>query len=362
MTYRVIGVMSGSSMDGLDIVYCVLDEIGGKWQYEIVHADCVAFDTDWIKKLAEVNTFNIEQYLQVDADFGKYIGEKINAFITQYQLEHKVHFIASHGHTTLHRPQLGFSAQIGCGASIAAVTALPVINNLRMMDVAHGGNGAPIVPIADQLLFSNYDLLLNIGGIANITMQQSAESVAFDICAANRILNVLAQEINLSYDKDGAIAQQGNMIASLFEKLNALDYYKQPHPKSLANEFGLETVLPIINATNGSVEDKLHTYTHHIALQIAKCCKQLTVSLTVKPKLLITGGGALNKYLVNCIGQYTNNEIEIEVPSEITIQYKEALAMALIGALRWREEINVLHTVTGAKQNTINGALWMVTQ
>ncbi len=356
MVYRVIGCMSGSSMDGLDVAYCVLSDVGGNWSCEIEAAESVSFSEEWNKKLQTITEMSARELLQTHADFGHYIGEQLNIFIKKNSLQHKVHFVASHGHTVFHSPSTSMTFQMGDGASIAAELELPVITDLRNMDVAFGGQGAPVVPIAEKLLWSGYHYFLNLGGIANISFHADDKIVAFDICPANRVLNDLVNKIGKDYDDKGKLAETGNCNEMLLEKLNALDYYQQSAPKSLANEFGTETMLPMINQYEISLEDKLATMVEHIAIQISN-----TFNDVAKPgRLLVTGGGAHNDFLLKRIESHlAPKEIEVEKPEHETIEFKEAISMAIMGALRWREEENVLASVTGARQNSIGGALWM---
>jgi anhydro-N-acetylmuramic acid kinase len=311
-------------------------------------------------------------YQLLHTDYGHYLGQQVNKFIEENNIHYQVALITSHGHTTFHLPGKKMTGQLGDGAAIAAETQLPVVSDLRAMDIAFGGQGAPIVPIGEKLLLGNYDYFLNIGGIANISAKSSLPAgerglgtgtcIAFDICAANRVLNMLANLAGKEYDKDGEMAAQGKVNNSLLEKLNQLDYYRQPYPKSLANEFGTGIVYPIIQHAELSINDAIRTYTGHIAIQIKNVIAFLVGSQPVAAsrQLLVTGGGAFNTFL---IGQIKNElkelNIEVVVPDKQLVNYKEALIMALMGVLRWREEYNVLSSVTGAARDSIGGALWL---
>ena len=357
MVYHVIGTMSGSSLDGLDIAYCILEEIGGKWTYQIPHSTCIAFDTEWSDKLHRLTSMTGKELLLAHTSFGHWMGKAIQQFIDTHQLQHKIHLVSSHGHTVFHEPALGMTFQLGDGAAIAAETNLPVVTDLRNLDVALGGQGAPIVPIGEKLFWNQYSSFLNIGGISNLTIHTQDKHIAFDVCAANRVLNMLASLFGHKYDQDGILARSGKLIPSLLQELNALDYYQRSNPKSLANEFGTEVVYPIVNSAHGSVEDKLHTYAEHIAIQIASSCKLFHLQ---QSEMLVTGGGALNNFLMERISQLLSEQsITTHVPDTQLIQYKEALVMALVGTLRWREEVNVMHQVTGATRSSVGGALWM---
>ncbi|WP_111591539.1 anhydro-N-acetylmuramic acid kinase [Chitinophaga dinghuensis] len=363
MVYNVIGTMSGSSLDGLDIVFAELTEVRGQWTYAIKASESLPYEPEWVEKLANAIHLPAREYLLLHSEYGHYNGHRIKQFIEKNHLDHKIHFIASHGHTTFHMPDGKMTAQLGDGAAITAVTGLPVISDLRAMDIALGGQGAPIVPIGEKYLFPAYQYLLNIGGIANISANVQDGYVAFDICPANRVLNGLAAALNRPYDEGGQLAAGGVQDDALLAKLNDLPYYAAPWPKSLANDFGTDTILPMIEGLRISVQGKLATYVAHIAEQVAKSAAALKAKMAdpeAPAKMLITGGGAFNTFLVNCIREQLEPlNIEVEVPDELTIGFKEALVMALIGALRWRQEENVLSSVTGASRDSIGGALWI---
>ena len=359
MEYKVIGLMSGSSLDGLDIVYVHLQETAGKWAYEILHADCMPYDAIWMERLANAVNLPAAAYQLLHTGYGAYTGAAINKFIEENNLQHKVHLIASHGHTTFHLPAQKMTAQLGDGAAIAAATGLPVVSDLRAMDIAFGGQGAPIVPIGEKLLLRDYQLFLNLGGIANLSFNQPDKYIAFDVCPANRVLNLLIEKTGKAYDDGGKMAATGQVNNALLEKLNALDYYSQDFPKSLANDFGTATVFPMVQGFQLSTADALRTYVEHIAVQIKKSIEKVKTGSN-DAKLLATGGGALNTFMVERITHHLKElAIEVVVPDKQLINYKEALVMALIGVLRWREEYNVLSSVTGAARNSINGALWL---
>ncbi len=359
MVYKVIGLMSGSSLDGLDIAYVHLEEVRGKWSFEIIKAECIAYDNYWLAKLSEASTLRASQYMQLHADYGNYIGEAVKNFISKYDLEHKVHFIVSHGHTVFHSPETKMTSQIGDGAAILAATNLPVISDLRAIDIALGGQGAPIVPIGDRLLFSGYDYLLNIGGIANLTIQTAdKEPIAFDICPANQLLNRLAAKLGAKMDVDGKFAAYGKIIPSLLNQLNANEWYAIAPPKSLSNAKALDIATDALRSAE-KAEDLLHTVSVHICEQVRNAIDKYG-NIKKSTSLIITGGGAFNNFLVS---ELTNllapmSISIVTIPNEV-IEYKEALIMALIGALRWREEPNVLSSVTGASKDSIGGAIWL---
>jgi anhydro-N-acetylmuramic acid kinase len=357
MIYRAIGLMSGSSLDGLDIVFTEIHENGGKWSYEIIHADCYTYSEQWIDRLKNAISLPALDYQLLHTEYGHYLGQQVNRFIEENQLHYKIAVVASHGHTI---PAKKMTAQLGDGAAIAATTQLPVVSDLRSMDIAFGGQGAPIVPIGEKLLLGDYDYFLNIGGIANISANKD-QYIAFDVCAANRVLNMLATDAGKEYDDEGKMAASGSVNQGLLEKLNELDYYRLAYPKSLANDFGTDTVYPLIRETGSGIADSLRTYVEHIALQIKKAISLGNEQLkTRNEKLLVTGGGAFNTFLIERLKDVLKElNIDVIIPDEKLVKYKEALIMALIGVLRWREETNVLSSVTGAKKDSVGGAMWM---
>lgn len=357
MIYRAIGLMSGSSLDGLDIAFVEFTEQSGKWQYEIKASACVPYDDEWMEKLRTAPQASAYRYLGLHAEYGRYLGKTVNQFIAANGLDYQVQLVASHGHTVFHEPAIHMTAQLGDGAAIAAETGINVVSDLRALDVALGGQGAPIVPIGEKLLFSDYPYLLNIGGISNLTISGQEKSVAFDIAPANRVLNMIAGQAGKKYDEGGKMAAKGMINEAVLKELNALDYYKKTFPKSLNNEFGTDTIYPLLE--NLSTEDALATYVEHIAQQLANAFQQL--DQPVQPgKLLVTGGGAHNDFLIHAVQtKLTTYGIEVEKPSKEVIDYKEALIMAFIGVLRWRENNNALAEITGATRNSIGGALWI---
>ncbi|MBS1935117.1 MAG: anhydro-N-acetylmuramic acid kinase, partial [Bacteroidetes bacterium] len=224
MVYRVIGLMSGSSLDGLDIAFVQFHENAGKWNFEIIQTACYEYNNPWKKKLQEATLLNALDYQLLHAEYGNYIGEQVNRFVDAHNLHYQVQLISSHGHTTFHVPDKKMTAQLGDGASIAAATGINVVSDLRAIDVALGGQGAPIVPIGEKLLFSGIDFFLNLGGIANISQKKNNEFIGFDVCPANRVLNMLANNVGKNFDEDGKLATQGNINKNLLKELNGLEY------------------------------------------------------------------------------------------------------------------------------------------
>ena len=356
MDYNAVGIMSGSSMDGLDIAFVRFSEHKGKWAFNIVHAETKAISNSWIKKLSNATALNAKDYLMLHTAFGQYCGERVQAFLQENKVG-KIDCIGFHGHTTFHLPAKQTTHQLGDGAAVSAITGIPVIADLRALDVALGGQGAPIIPIGEKLLFTGYDYYLNIGGIANVSMHHGKKIIAFDVCPANRVLNMLAALAGKKFDKDGTMASEGIVNKALLTKLNALGYYRKAYPKSLANDFGTDTIYPLIINKEKNVRDALATCVEHIAKQVTAAIEMYREKTT--GKLMVTGGGALNQFLVARLKYHLMQMgIEVAVPEKSIIEFKEALVMALIAVLRLRNEPNVLATVTGAARDSCNGALW----
>ncbi|HVU95375.1 MAG TPA: anhydro-N-acetylmuramic acid kinase [Puia sp.] len=355
MVYKIIGLMSGSSLDGLDIAYVELQEQPSTqrqgpraWGYTFLQTATDPYPEEWRRRLTRATGLSALEYQLLHVEYGRYLGERVLAFIEAHGLHYQVQLIASHGHTTFHDPARRMTAQLGDGAAIAAVTGVNVVSDLRAMDVALGGQGAPIVPIGERLLLPGNEYFLNLGGIANI----SRGAIAYDVCPANRVLNALAELEGKAYDAGGELAAAGRVDERLLERLNALDYYGLPYPKSLANEFGTETVLPMVLQAELPTADALRTYVEHIMVQVGRAVEQLGGG----GKTLVTGGGAHNAFLVERLRAFG---IDVVVPEAQLVDYKEALVMALMGVLRWREENNVLASVTGASRDSIGGAVWI---
>lgn len=359
MVYRAIGLMSGSSLDGLDIVFAELEARGAAWSYDIKYAGCAAYSDQWLQQLQAATQLNAHEYLLLHSAYGRLTAELVLDFIDRHQLHHQVQLIASHGHTVFHAPASGMTAQLGDGATIAALTGINVVSDLRAMDVALGGQGAPIVPMGEKLLFPGYEFYLNIGGIANISGNKAGNYTAFDICPANRVLNMLAQQAGKPFDEGGMLARSGSLHVPLLTALNQLEYYAQPYPKSLANSFGTDVVFPLIQSFGLSAADALRTYTEHIVQQTVYSINRLH-SGGRPAQLLVTGGGAFNTFLIQRLQEALQVfSTTVVVPDDTTVLYKEALIMALLGVLRWREENTVLHSVTGATRSSIGGAVWI---
>ena len=362
MVYRVIGTMSGSSLDGLDIAFVELQEVSGGWTYTLRHATTYEYSKEWMERLSRASTLNAFDYQLLHAEYGKYCGEEINRFIEEFNVQYQIQLICSHGHTVFHVPGKTVAAQLGNGGVIAATTGINVVSDLRIMDVALGGQGAPIVPIGEKLLLGNYLFYLNIGGIANISLNYQNKYTAFDVCPANKVLNMLAKKKGKLFDEGGHIAEEGKIDQPLLDILNGFEYYKMPYPKSLSNDFGIDVIFPLIDKRNDETDDDLRTYVEHICIQVAGAVKTLQqdFNLPADQKMLVTGGGARNAFLINRLKVVLSEcGVQVELPADDLVDYKEAIIMALIGVLRWREENNTLASVTGASRDSIGGCVWI---
>ncbi|MFV0506087.1 MAG: anhydro-N-acetylmuramic acid kinase [Bacteroidales bacterium] len=350
--YRAIGVMSGTSLDGLDMADCEFYMTDGKWNFKVLNASVVPHSENMVERLKNAINLSGLELLKLDKELGLYIGSSVGDFIVKNNI--RPDFVASHGHTIFHSPADGYTMQIGCGYNIAKLTKLPVIYDFRSADIALGGQGAPLVPIGDRLLFNQYDACVNIGGISNISFLKDNKTLAFDICHSNMALNYLCQKFfNCKYDKDGLIAKEGTLKADLNATLNKFAYYQKTHPKTLGFEQFEDFLLPIISNSNIEAKDLLCTYTHHIAMQIAKAINSTFKDTKDEKQILFSGGGAKNKFLMMLIGFYTINNINI--PDDTIIDYKEAIIFAFLGVLKREKQANCLSSVTGAAFDNIGG-------
>ncbi len=353
-TYYVLGLMSGTSLDGVDLALCEFTYKEDNWIYNILNADTFKYSNKWIESLQDAENATGRQLVELDHAYGTYLGELVLNFTKQQLVQPD--FVASHGHTIFHQPAQHISLQLGNGAYLAANARLPVICDFRTLDIALGGQGAPLVPIGDELLFAGYDFCINLGGISNVSYTLNGQRYAFDISACNMLLNTLANSIGLSYDAGGELARTGELLPDLFALLQAPLYFAQAPPKSLGKEWVLENSLASIAGSPGTVADKLHTVCHHIAIQIKQALPKLHPA---QQRVLLTGGGAFNLYLVELIRQYLGDAYHVEVPAPKVVDFKEALIFAFLGVLRWRGTPNCLRSVTGAAHNNCGGAIYM---
>ena len=350
--YKMIGLMSGTSGDGLDLAYCEFKLEHAQWSYQLLEHETVPFPEQLGLALKNSHLINGLELSILDVQFGKWMGEKVRLFVGDKQI--KVDAVASHGHTVFHQPDKGLSLQIGNGWALHKASGLTVINDFRLLDVQLGGQGAPLVPIGDRLLFGEYDYCVNLGGIANVSMEYSGLRLAFDICPFNLLLNHYANLLGKEYDKDGNIAKSGKLLHGLLDDLNKIRYYDLRGSKSLGRE-DLQPFFEVLEEKDYPTEDILHTLVHHFALQLQHALKPLSGQVA---KVLITGGGAFNKYFMETLKLALGESFSIVSASKELINYKEALIFAFLGVLRLRGENNCLFTVTGASRDNCGGTIY----
>ncbi|RDI58474.1 anhydro-N-acetylmuramic acid kinase [Flavobacterium glaciei] len=348
--YNTIGVMSGTSLDGVDLAHVVFTVKNNKWEFEILESETIPYTPDWLNKLKKAIDFSETQLKKINQDYTQLLATIISNFIKKKDIKN-LDAVCSHGHTILHQPQNGFTLQIGNLSEIANLINQTVVCDFRVQDVHLGGQGAPLVPIGDRILFSEYDYCMNLGGFSNVSFEQNNKRIAFDISAVNTVLNFYANQLGFDYDDKGSISRSGICNYDLLQELNALDFYQKKYPKSLGFEFVKDTILPLIESYVIPIEDKLHTFTEHVALQIALALPNK------KGSVFITGGGAYNDFLIERI-QYHLPEMKMIIPSAKILEFKEALIFALLGVLKLLGEINVLSSVTGAKTDHSSGMIY----
>ena len=348
--YKVIGVMSGTSLDGVDVVY-VEFELGDVWRFKMIHSETVSYHSDWEDILRNLVSYNAAELQQIDEDYTKYLSNIIKDFINKNSIKN-IDAICSHGHTALHQPENGMTYQIGNQSVIATLLNEMVVCDFRVQDVELGGQGAPLVPIGDKLLFSEYDFCLNLGGFANISTELGNKRIAYDVCPVNIVLNHYTKLIGFDYDDGGNMAATGIVNNDLLDKLNNLAFYKEDYPKSLGLEWVNKNIFPLIDSFQLETKDILKTFVEHIAIQIAK-----EINKKKHGSVLVTGGGVYNNYLINKLKQYSRHKIVI--PSNKVVEFKEALIFGLLGVLKLRNEVNCLKSVTGAMKNHSSGKIFL---
>ncbi|ESU27402.1 anmK protein [Flavobacterium limnosediminis JC2902] len=349
-TYNIVGVMSGTSLDGVDLAHINFSVENGKWKFQIFESETVAYSEEWVSQLKNAVSFSDAELIVLNEKYTVLLAEIISDFIKKNKIE-ALDAVCSHGHTILHQPQNGFTLQIGNLPEIATLTNQKVVCDFRVQDVKMGGQGAPLVPIGDRILFSDYEYCLNLGGFSNVSFEENGNRIAFDVSPVNTVLNFYADKLGLKYDDKGQISKSGSISEVLLSELNALDFYRKSYPKSLGFEFVKETVLPMMEKYSIPVEDKLRTFTEHVAFQIASALPEK------RGKLLVTGGGAYNDFLIERMQIYLP-EMQIVIPDAKTIEFKEALIFGLLGVLRLRNEANVLASVTGAMHDHCSGEIY----
>ncbi len=348
--YKVIGLMSGTSMDGVDLAYCIFKEDNFKYTFEIKYCETIPYTDEWYKALKKLPSESAYEYAKQHVLYGHYLGNLVSDFINKHKIA--VDFVASHGHTVFHQPHLKFTSQIGEGAALAQASGQKVVCDFRTSDVAAGGQGAPLVPIGDEQLFGTYDYCLNLGGFANISMAKQTKRVAFDICPANIVLNYFANFRGKPYDRDGKMAANGIFNKDLYDELNSLDFYEKQPPKSLGREWMEQHIMPLFDKYPITPEDCACTFCEHVAYQIGRAIENDN-----KKSVLVTGGGAFNAYLIERIQH--NTKAQVIIPQNNIVNYKEALIFAFLGVLRIKQKNNCLSSVTGAAKDVCGGALYL---
>jgi anhydro-N-acetylmuramic acid kinase len=347
--YYIIGCMSGTSLDGIDLALCRFIKRNGQWNFQILSAETIPYSEEWKKNLEEASFVSGLKLFRIDHQYGKYIGEVISEFISRQTIHPD--YIASHGHTVFHEPGKGGSLQIGNGHDIYARTGLTVIADFRSLDVALGGQGAPLVPVGDRLLFPEYYYCLNLGGFSNISFTLDEKLIAYDICPVNTILNYYSKLGGTNFDSGGKLGRKGEIIYPLLNQMNSLDFYKNKPPRSLGREFLEEFIFPLTKRYNRSPEDLLATCYEHISTQIAD-----NLNNDPRSHVLVTGGGAWNEFLIEKIKEKTNNPLVL--PEKWVIDFKEALVFGFLGVLRLEGLVNCLASVTGARSDSCCGLIY----
>lgn len=350
-TWVVIGLMSGTSLDGLDVAVC--EFVAGhdltEWRGQISRFECFRYPPELASRLRRSMELTSEKLFKLDRDWARFSAKCVNTLNTKADL------LSSHGHTVFHNPNDGYTVQIGSGADLAALTSLPVVCDLRRLDVAYGGQGAPLVPKADSILFSQYSACLNLGGFANISHLNSSQNTrAWDIGVCNNLLNLLASERGLAYDNHGEIASSGKVIPAFLTDLMSLSYHHLSPPKSLGIEWVNAEVLPVLNTyKHMPLEDRLSTSVEYIALTIINSCES-------SGEILVSGGGVFNTYLMSRLDLLSrSHSFEFVTPDVNMIHGKEAYAFAFLGLLRFLNKPNTLQSVTGASISSSSGAVWL---
>ncbi|HSI70948.1 MAG TPA: anhydro-N-acetylmuramic acid kinase [Gillisia sp.] len=347
--FIVLGVMSGTSLDGIDLAL-VHFSLEDTWKFKIEVADTIAYPTIMKSELSKAIDWDTEKLQKFDISYTKYLAGVINKFIAEKNIQ-GLDAVCSHGHTIKHEPENGYTLQIGNSELLAQLLHHKVVCDFRVQDVELGGQGAPLVPIGDQLLFPEYKYCLNLGGFANISTEVPGGRLAYDICAVNTVLNYYAEKLGMEYDEGGRFAASGKPNEKLLQDLEGLPFYSKRPPKSLGIEWVNSEVLPILRKYEDDIPGILNTFSRHIS-------KQIAINLDNDPtsEMLVTGGGCFNDYLMELIQDATR--VKIIKPSEEIINYKEALIFGLLGVLRLRDEVNVLSGVTGARRDHSSGKIF----
>jgi len=346
--YRVVGVMSGTSLDGIDLVYVNFD-YKNCWTYKILEAETVPYPLNWKETLEAAINYSEGKLEELNKKYTNHLANVTACFLEKYRIKN-IDAVCSHGHTIKHEPENNYTLQIGNLPQLAYLVGQRVVCDFRVQDVKSGGQGAPLVPVGDNLLFSDYKYCLNLGGFANISTEINEERLAYDICAVNTVLNYYARQLGKEYDEGGKLAASGKLNKELLEKLNKLSFYSQKPPKSLGIEWVNQEVFPMLSAYEDKIPDILHTFSVHVAQQVANALDNNSNS-----KVLLSGGGTFNNFLIRQFKEAS--KCHFCIPSKEIIDYKEALIFGLLGVLKLRDEVNVLKSVTGAEKDHSSGVI-----
>ena len=344
--------MSGTSLDGIDLAHINFSKKDNVWHFEILETKTEPYPENWLAILKSAIGYSETELVQTNIDYTKYLAIVITNFINQNNIA-SIDAVCSHGHTVLHQPQNGFTLQIGNLPLLSTLINQNVVCDFRVQDVQMGGQGAPLVPIGDQILFNDFDYCLNLGGFSNVSFQNNQKRIAFDISPVNTVLNFYANQLGFEYDDKGKLASVGKLNNELLSELNQIDFYSKNYPKSLGFEFVRDAIFPLIEKYPIAINDKLNTFVEHIAFQISKALPTKT------GKMLLTGGGVYNDYLIERM-QYYLPKMELIKPDSKLIEFKEALIFGLLGVLKIRNEINVLSSVTGATEDHSSGSVFLI--
>jgi anhydro-N-acetylmuramic acid kinase len=343
-------MMSGTSLDGLDIAHCTFTIQDENISYHLNKAETIAYTEIWENALRNAHHYEAASLLIFDRELGQFMGSCVQSFLNRHNLS--ADFISSHGHTIFHQPSKKLTFQAGHGAGIASVCKLPVVCDFRSLDVLLGGQGAPLVPIGDHYLFSQFDYCINLGGIANTSFIYENNRIAFDICPFNQLLNYVAQKAGKDYDEGGRLAASGSISDNLLASLNLFNYYDLSFPKSLGREDLERYFIPLLEESKLSIADLSATLSYHIAMQIAKSIDRKNASV------LLTGGGVYHDHIIYLLKKLS--PANFIIPDDATIQFKEAIIFGLLGLLRWTNKTNTLKYVTGANVSSCGGAIYFM--
>lgn len=357
---KILGLISGSSLDGLDMAICQFDEQAtSQLEWEVIHTQTAGFPEGLLSRLVRSTELSTRELMELEVEFSKFCASESLDFLTKAKCS--VDYIASHGHTVFHYPEDGYTVQIGKGSIIAELTGIPSISDFRSNDIALRGQGAPLAPIVERYLYPGYNVYFNLGGIANFSIHEKSNIRSIDSCPCNQVLNFLISANGLPYDDRGRVARSGKVNDQLLKEWSSLEYFKLSGPKSMDNSWVHQIFIPVMNKYHLSMKDALATMVEFTALQLSKdISKLLQLDSITQMSGFVTGGGAYNDYLLERMTYHFQKlGLSLEVPDAQTIEFKEAILMSLMGYLRILERPNTIPTVTGAAKMSIGGAVYL---